>query len=408
MKNSVKNTLLSLTVTGLLYGVLELWVLPIFYYTLPLRANPLLDDGLPVLLQNTKGHLIPEHYIALAGDSYAMGLGDGYYHAADKARARYGCAAFIQQDTGKDVISFGSAGNGSIAGIVTEPLSTLAYWQASARAHLPAPDTLLVFFYEGNDLNDNVEYLEKIGKKYQAFDNTRINDHKYFQPYIKQAALNQDALYQRSQYLHWYDELYLAKFIWRSVAPLITKLKSQLIPSAQAAERSPLNPPGRFEWTEPGTLNQVIINDAIVQLPDTLQGPSMDLTEAEKNLALVSFREALYFLKNHLPDTQLVVVYIPSVITTYDIRSSQVSVQSHARRQQFIYNTPAVKQQSDEIAQQIQTLSEAEQIPFIDARPVVRRASQTNLLHGPLDWNHFNDRGYQALADAILQQLASY
>jgi len=406
--NRLKNLSLSIAILFVLYIVVEALALELFFTFLPPIANPLLDDGVPVIIQHSKQSLIPHRYIALAGDSYAMGLGDDFYHQAGTAKAHYGSAPLIHQQTGKDVISFGSAGNGSIAGIVTKPLSTLAYWRAGWRIAIGDPEILLVYFYEGNDLNDNVEYLQHTRKKQKGITDAQLDDRSFFQSYIQEIALNQDSLYQQAQHLHWYDQLYLGKFVLRSSAALIAQVPHLLFTGksiAPPSQRSPLNPPGRFEWTEPGSLNHAFINGSTVQLPDTLQGPSMDLTDNEKNSALFSFRESLYFLKQRLPHTKIAVIYIPSVISSYNIASTQVSVQSHARRKQFVFDTTATMRQSDWIEQHIQQISSEEQAAFIDARPIIRRAGNTQLLHGPLDWNHFNQAGYAALTEAVVSLL---
>lgn len=406
--NRLKNIALVFTSFAVIGCLLEALALPLFYYLLPPLANPLLDDGLPVLLQPNKRGIEPIRYLALAGDSYAMGLGDRYYAVADERQARYGSAPYLHQDTGFDVVSFGSAGNGSIAGTVTEPLSTLAYWQASARIDAEAPDELWIYFYEGNDLNDNVEYLHHASKKRLAFDQARLHDSSYFQGYIRQVALEQDALYQRAQQLHGYEELYASAFVVRAVGLLAINIKNHFandeITAVAEPARSPLNPPGRYEWQETGTINQALVSGATLQLPDQLQGPSMDLTADENEIALVSFHESLRFVKQALPHTKLRVVYLPSVISCYDITSPQVSVQSHARRGQYVFDTVAMHKHSDWIAQQIAQISAAEQVDFIDARAPLRKAASKQPIHGPLDWNHFNETGYEVLAKAIVRQ----
>lgn len=123
---------------------------------------------------------------------------------------------------------------------------------------------------------------------------------------------------------------------------------------------------------------------------------------------MVSFRESLHFLKQALPNTNVVVVYLPSVISCYTISSPQVSVQSHARRGKFVFDTPDMEQQSAWIQQQIQQASAAEQVAFINAVPAIQAAAQHQMLHGPLDWNHFNAAGYNALARAIIPDLKGW
>lgn len=405
--NRLKNTTLVLVSLLFTWCLLEALALSIFYYLLPPLANPLLDDGLPPLLQHNKQGLRPHHYIALTGDSYAMGLGDHYYRVAGERRATYGSAPFIHQITGRDVVSFGSAGNGSIAGIVTEPLSTLAYWQASTRINGEAPGELWIYFYEGNDLNDNVEYLQHTSKKRLVFDDTRLHDSSYFQGYIQQVALEQDSLYRQAQSLRGYDEFYFSHFAAHAAAVLAMSIKNHVasdeVVAAAEPERSPLNPPGRYEWREPGTINQARVNGNTLQLPDQLQGPSMDLTEDEKEIALVSFRESLHFVKQALPHTKLRVVYLPSVISCYDITSPQVSLQSPARRGQYVFDALAVRKHSDWIAQHIASISMTEQVEFVDARAALREGASKQPIHGPLDWNHFNETGYEVLAGAMVK-----
>ena len=409
MKSLLKNTLLVCASLGLAYGALEWRALSLFFHLLPPMAYPLLEDGIPPLLQHSKQGLVPRHYMALAGDSYALGLGDDYFHNAGQAAARYGSANALQELTQKDVLSFGVGGSGSIAGYVTEPLSHLAYWRASQRVHVEDPEILLLYFYEGNDLNDNVEYLHQAHKKRLPFDEQRASDSDYFQGYIRSVALEQDPLYRKAQELQWRDELYLAKFAARAAPALLHSLLPDQAaggddkPGSRLA--SPLNPPGRFEWHEAGLINRAHVGDKTLQLPDRLQGPSMDLTSAESEQALLSFREALRFVQQALPHTRLVVVYIPSVISCYDIREASVSVQSHARRQRFEFPAPAVRQRSAWIAQRVEALSREQGLAFIDSRPALRAAARQAPLHGPLDWNHFNARGYRVLAEAIAARL---
>jgi hypothetical protein len=44
-------------------------------------------------------------------------------------------------------------------------------------------------------------------------------------------------------------------------------------------------------------------------------------------------------------------------------------------------------------------------VRFIDARPVLRVAAAKSVLHGPQDWNHFNDDGYQVLGAFVARAI---
>ena len=52
------------------------WLFPKFIKKLPLRLYGLIDKNLRVLAQSSKKNQMPKDYIALTGDSYAVGAGD--------------------------------------------------------------------------------------------------------------------------------------------------------------------------------------------------------------------------------------------------------------------------------------------------------------------------------------------
>ncbi len=403
-----------MTTLLLCYAVLEYLALLIFFYFLPPIANPLIDNGLPVLLQSSKAQLVPEDYVALAGDSYAMGLGDWYYHEAGNAQARYHSAHLMHEQTGRDVISFGAAGTGSVRGMITEPISNLAYLNTVRNINLEPPQTLIYYFYEGNDLSENIEYLQWTSKKRSKLDRSRVYEPDYFRNYVHEVALQQDDLYQKAQHSHWQGQLFLGKFIVKASSALGGRLftgspdKTDNSANSDEPARSPLNRPGRFEWFEPGQINRAIVNNKELQLPDSLQGPSMDLKPAQKRLALYSFEQSLMMLREAFPQTRIAVLYIPSVVSSYDISSEQLILQTHRKQKPPPYNSAKVVEQSDWMRSSIETICNTQQVPFLDATPFIRNASQQQLLHGPLDWNHFNQTGYEALSEAavtLLQQL---
>jgi hypothetical protein len=59
-------------------------VFPHVLHKLPLSIYVGLDDGYRVLGQPTKKSVVPENYIAIVGDSHALGTGDWYMQAVRK------------------------------------------------------------------------------------------------------------------------------------------------------------------------------------------------------------------------------------------------------------------------------------------------------------------------------------
>lgn len=408
----MKNGLISLVTLVLVYVVLEIFCLPLFFNTLAHGSYPFLDEGVSFALQPTKRSVMPQDYIAIVGDSYAMGLGDEYYSGNATPRAEYGSAPFLYKALKQDVISFGTAGNSSIAGMVTQPVLAIKFFNKGWRTSLEPPQKILVYFYEGNDFSDNVEYPQYT-KKRVAFKYKKLEEPEYLENYIQEAAIETYPWNKTIEEMSWYQQLYLAKFVGKALYVVVTNL-DVVIERMRSGMRSekpaiePLKMPGRFGWKSPGVTNLVMVNGQKTQIPDQLQGPSsLDLDDTEKALTLIMYRAALRFMKKSFPDADVVVVYLPSVISSYEIVSPQVSVQHFRTEHDVIHSSDAARQQSDWGARQIRTLTEAENIDFIDARLAIRQASKTRLLHGPYDWNHFNKEGYRALADAILQKPVS-
>ena len=137
------------------------WLYPKFMDKLPLRLYGLVDKDLRVLAQSSKKNQIPRDYIALTGDSYAVGAGDWlnqvlgnhFWDSPD-----YSVAHLIHKKTGIDVVSFGRSGAGSFDGIWLEPVTQFLYINSIRDYKLSPPKHLLIYFYEGNDVYDNIQF----------------------------------------------------------------------------------------------------------------------------------------------------------------------------------------------------------------------------------------------------------
>src|SRR3954453_16720571 len=121
---------------------------------LPINLRPHFPDLAEVFAQTSKGGTAPRDYIALLGDSYAEGQGDGLLDAnGDRAKVRHS-AHVLHRLTGRDVISLGLGGAGSAQAMVRMPARILN-GGCFLYPHLDPPQRMLVYFYEGNDLEEN-------------------------------------------------------------------------------------------------------------------------------------------------------------------------------------------------------------------------------------------------------------
>ena len=158
-----KNLTLSLASLFLIIALGE-WLFPKILGKLPLRLYGSIDKDLRILAQSSKKSQLPHAYIALAGDSYAVGAGDWLEEVRESSflgSPDYSPAHLIHKKTGIDVVSFGQGGVGSLGGIWAEPVSQFLYINSVRDYKLSPPKDILIFFYEGNDVYDNVYFLRQ-------------------------------------------------------------------------------------------------------------------------------------------------------------------------------------------------------------------------------------------------------
>ncbi len=337
-----------------------------------------MHEGILPLAQSSKRATIPQNYIALVGDSYAQGFGDWFITADKNRNPDFHSAHIIHRRTGKDVISYGHGGLGSLTGIVRAPIGAFEFINATLFFKLELPQWILVYFYEGNDLNNNLRHLRE--QFDPTFDQRRIYEPEYFRGFIE------TVVHPKSKPLRIRHNLFVT---W--MAQRMLRKENRL-------------PEKKREKISVGKINQVLINDKVVKIPDRLQSPALELTEDEIHLALYVFEQSLLYLHDYFPEVQLGIVYIPSVLSSYQIASPQVSIATYEERS-AIYPQELVRKRSDRICSLVEEIASRHHLHFIDSRPVVWEVSVNQSIHGPLNWGHFNKEGYTALAEATLMLL---
>jgi len=152
------------------------WLFPKYLNKVPFRLYGGVDNNLRVLAQYSKQSVIPENYIAIFGDSNSVGVGDLYI---DLSKGNgdwypdYAPAHFLHNKLETDVVSFGFAGAGSLDGIWSGPIKQFEYIN-SMGFDLKPPKTILVLFYEGNDIGNNLQLLGRIIRGMKLSENFNI------------------------------------------------------------------------------------------------------------------------------------------------------------------------------------------------------------------------------------------
>lgn len=388
----------------LLYAAIE-WAFPRYFNRLfPLDAVQKFEEpnGVWPLLQNSKRGFFPEDYIALTGDSYAMGMGDEMMSGPNRYNPRFHSAHILQNLTGKDVISYGFPGSGSIRGLISNLVGGQQYIRKLFDENFPPPRWVLLYFYEGNDLSENWMYFDKTFP--QAYAGQDYDNVQVFDRYVQEVALDRHHLYQAANAATFRDRLFFSKYAYRFFAENI--LKKKFYRKKYPNEFGMIYLPPEV-WTPqflPDPVNKTMVAGSVQPLPDNLQGPSLDLSPDQLQHAVGTFAKSLDYTRRHFPDTHFAVIYIPSVLATYAISGDKVYAQNYFGGE-HLFSRSQVEERHAWIRDQIAGVSASQQVPFIDTTEDLRRAGGQALIHGPKDWNHLSKQGYDALGESVGRQM---
>src|SRR3954453_4634068 len=148
------NALLLIISVGATYLVASFVIFRFLLPHLSFNLHPHFPDVAEVFAQTSKAGTVPRDYVALLGDSYAEGQGDGLLAAnGDRAKLLHS-AHVLHRLTGRDVISLGIGGAGFVQAMGRQP-SRILRDGCFLYPRLDPPRRMLVYFYEGNDLDEN-------------------------------------------------------------------------------------------------------------------------------------------------------------------------------------------------------------------------------------------------------------
>jgi len=338
------------------------------YASLNIRTH--LPDTAGVLVQNSKSEFVPHNYIAILGDSIAEGVGDWLLQANGDRTKPFHSADVIRRITGRDVVSFGRVGASSAQALVSRPATIFAGTDCYFFPRIEAPQEMVVYFSEATDIRDNNHFLSRVIRKYG---NTSDDS-------IDQVLLNEFASVSR-----WKCRAYLTDTIWR-----MTKFLFQHHLQGMSVEAAP------------GHETALIVAGEHVPAP-RLHGPELVYSDDQVLDAMRVFERSLAWLKSRFPEVPITVVYVPSPASIYTFAAEAIVI---GVGQSTITASPAqVAVRSDLICDLLRTATLAHGAAYLDARPALRKAAKTRLLHGPIDWGHFNKAGYHIPAEVVVRQI---
>jgi lysophospholipase L1-like esterase len=269
------------------------------------------------------------------------------------------------------VVSFGRVGAGSAEALVVWPARIFGGTGCYLFPKIEAPRDLVVYFYEGNDIEDNHRFLANVAKQYgdtsdASIDRFLVGNYGTAPPWWKCHTYLADTAVR------------MAKFLF------LHHLQDGTLD---------LNPPRK---------NELIVAGERVSAP-SVPGPGLQYGEDQTRTAMRVLDRSLRWLKDRFPDVPTTVVYIPSQASTYRF-ATDVVVTSQGRHPSLSASVAQIAKRSDLICDLARAAALSHEAAFIDARPALRRAAETLVLHGPIDWVHFNEAGYRILGKLVVQQ----
>ena len=377
------------------------WLFPKFLNKIPFRLYGGVETDLRVLAQYSKRSVLPENYIAILGDSNSVGVGDLYIDLSKSYRnwyPDYSPAHFIYKKLGIDTVSFGFAGAGNFDGIWSGPVNQFKNINSKG-FDLKPPKTILVFFYEGNDLSNNLQFVRENYKGDEGIGELvhSIKFNEWLNHQFQKTTDKNDNGFEKY--------LIFTKFLIKSV-------KNIFLEKSKKSEE--------FHHTFfPATpITQAIVNGIVVPLPVHLQAPPLikfTLFEdrfklLEKEGDFIEYMKAGFFifekatlkLKENFPNSALIIIYLPSVLSSYKIVSPIASFRANMGKGGIV-DTKKLVERHFEVCREILHISQNLKVPFFDTTPYMLDASSKGYIHGPIDWDHLNEYGYRVLSDSISQ-----
>jgi hypothetical protein len=344
-------------------------LMPVLSSQVPMAANLWWQPAAPDPSSND--------YLALLGDSYAEGVGDWKAEQVDFTSPSHS-ADVMHRLTGRNILSYGRRGAGSAEGLVRLPALALGAGECFFFPSLREPQEVVYYFYEGNDLEDNIEFMNKrlglsVGDTGVRNASIKFLNQNWGTPGRKPCLL----------------------YFGKSIKTLIKTARKTILPrlgvNIDETETSPAT-------------NRALISGKVMDLPASLQGPGLDLDEQSITAAFEVFEVSLMWLQQALPDIKITVIHLPSVLSTYRLFGPSVTVEvpDHSST---VHSSIKVASRSDEICRRLHDITLGSGADFFDARPAMRELGTQEIIHGPRDWTHFNRVGYTRLGEAVAAAL---
>jgi hypothetical protein len=372
-RQAIINTLLTCVSVFVGYVLMEFAIFRVMLPVAPLEIHSPLPATADVLTQTSKSDYLPHDFIAILGDSYAEGYGDWLIQAGGRQKGPFHSAHIIRQQTGRDVASFGIGGAGSAEAMVLRPAEIYPTSTCPIFPTIERPRQMVVYFYEGNDIEDNLKFLGRVNKRYGATDVQAIDR------YINEQYAGWEFLYCHGQFAE--TTFKQAEFL------------SQYYITGYNVS---------YCGTPVPSKNHIVVGDRTIETP-SLQGAAPSISDANMRLGMDVFARSLAWLRKRFEGVPITMVYVPSPISIY--RHAEDSVSFCSFFGAGLIPKTLSERHHDVIRDMVGRISADQQVDFIDATPALREVARSSVIHGPVDWDHLNRSGYETLGTLVAARL---
>ena len=307
--------------------------------------------------------------ILFVGDSYTQGAGDAYRDGVYD----YSIAHLLARDKHVSVYNAGLSGHGNLAAARNAMWLDKLFRLPLLNRGFPSFDRIVFFFYEGNDLNNNLE-------EYEIFDHPEG---------VKEIISMSDPSFDDIVQFGYLSGLFIVdKSIQRFINPERDEASPDII------EGNTINP-------DSGYTNKLHAGDSIWFAPP-LQAAAVELYDNEVDSALQMFFNSILALREYFEVEHLDIVYIPSPATIYS-RPEIIEIQSYEKRKSHI-SSRKNSSRSKLIRSRIRDFTNQLQINFIDPTDRIIAEAREKFVHGPIDEKHLNKFGYGILYKFWMEQ----
>lgn len=341
-------------------------------------------------------------FTAVLGNSVAQGNGDAYLQGVDN----YSISHHLHDIKKKNYLIFGRAGLNSIASVTNLIKIHKLSNQSILTPDLNKPNSVIFFLYEGIDLVWNHSlYINNAKENETVEDFTLKIINRDSSPFFLEKLYNSfpilpfvGAFFE--DFLKLFNEIFESKNLKDSISSIFDRIKKLFGFYIVLGDKEKND----LTW-----VNSLKDHKKIKNIRP-IQGASETLNEEQMLIGLQIFYESIKQVKFWSKTNNVYIVYISSPISIYDwdepiIYEKQNLPSKFTKKDIKSITNDENKIKNIFLRNEVKKFSAKNEIIFIDPTDSLINEGKNKVLHGPLDWGHLNNEGYEIVSEFISKKI---